>query len=245
MTSYRHSICFAIEVMTIIDKSSKMPLYAQIYESLRVAIASGKWLPREPLPPENELVGIFKVSRITIRRAVDELVAQGLVVKEKGRGTFVAPPKHSYRFTTLTSFTEELINKGFRPGTKILDFSEIPAPAEVAGQLRVAPGEPIFRLERQRFADGNVVALNLSHLPRRLCPGLGAEDVADHSLYKVLEKRYSLFIKKASRDFETVPAGSYEAPLLEVEIGTPILRLNGTVSTEDDTVVDFCIEHYK
>lgn len=229
----------------LVDKGSMIPLYVQVYEALRNNITSRTWLPRQPLPTERELMQMFDVSRITIRRAIDELVREGLVIREKGRGTFVAPPKHSYRFTTLTSFTEELIEKGYRPGTKILDFSVIRAGDEIARHLRISPDEEIIRLERQRFADGNVVALNLSHIPARLCPGLTPEDIADNSLYRVLEKRYGLYIKKASREFEMIECGPYEAKLLEVPVGTPILRLTGTVSTGEGTVVDYCIEHYK
>lgn len=229
----------------MIDKTSMIPLYAQVYKALRDGIVARKWLPRQPLPTEHELMETFNVSRITIRRAVDELVREGIVIREKGRGTYVAPPKHSYRFTTLTSFTEELIEKGFRPGTRILDFSVLPASEEVAGRLKIPPGGEILRLERQRFADGSVVALNLSHIPRKLCPDLREDDIADNSLYRVLEKKYGLYIKKASRDFEMIEAEPYEAKLLEIPVGTPILKLTGTVSTGDGIVVDYCIEHYK
>lgn len=229
----------------MIDRSSNIPLYVQVYNAMRDNITSRKWLPRQRLPSEAELVEEFNVSRITVRRAVDELVHEALVVREKGLGAFVAPPKHSYRLTTLTSFTEELIEKGFRPGTEILDFSVIPAPEDVASHLKVLPGEEILRIERRRFADGKVVALNLSHIPYKLCPGLSREDVADKSLYKVLEAKYGLYIKKASRDFEMIEAEEYEARLLEIPVGTPILKLTGTVSTGDGTVVDYHVEHYK
>lgn len=229
----------------VIDKESRIPLYVQVHELLRRRITERELLPRRALPPEPELMKAFGVSRATVRSAVDLLLHEGLVTREKGRGTFVAPPRHSYRFTTLTSFTEELIAKGVRPSSRILDFSLRPASEDVARSLGISEGEEIVRLERQRFADGDVVALNLSHLPRRLCPDLAPEDIADNSLYKVLEKKYDLYITKAHRDFETIGAGPYEAGLLAVAVGTPILKLVGTVSTAEDTVVDFCIEHYK
>lgn len=229
----------------MIDRLSNIPLYVQVYNAMRDNITSRKWLPRQRLPSEAELVEEFNVSRITVRRAVDDLVHEGLVVRQKGLGAYVAPPKHSYRLTTLTSFTEDLIEKGFRPGTEILDFSVVPATEDVACHLKLPPGEEILRIERRRFADGKVVALNLSHVPHRLCPGLSPEDVADRSLYRVLEAKYGLYITKASRDFEMIGAGQYEAQLLEIPVGTPILKLTGTVSTQDGTVVDYHVEHYK
>ncbi len=229
----------------MIDKESLIPLYVQVYEALRRRIAAREILPRQALPPEPELMKTFAVSRATVRSAVDLLLREGLVTREKGRGTFVAPPRHSYRFTTLTSFTEELLASGYRPSSRILDFSLRPAPPEVARMLGIPEGEEIIRLERQRFADGNAVGLNLSHLPHRLCPDLTADDIGGSSLYKVLEKKYGLYITKAHRDFETVKAERYEAELLGVTVGTPVLKLTGTVATAEGTVVDYCVEHYR
>lgn len=229
----------------MIDRFSNIPLYVQVYREMRSNIESGRWLPKQRIPSESELVEAYGVSRITVRRAIDELVKEGALVREKGQGTFVAPPKHSYRFTTLTSFTQELIEKGLRPGTKILDFRIIPACADLARHLRISLSSEVVRIERQRFADGEAVALNLSHVPHRLCMGISEDEVAANSLYKLLEVKYGLYIKKASRDFETVEAGPREARLLDVREGAPILKLVGTVSTGDDIVVDYCTEYYK
>lgn len=231
--------------MGMIDRLSNIPLYVQVYDAMRDNIVSHRWLPRQRLPSEAELVEQFNVSRITVRRAVDELVRDGLVIRQKGLGAFVAPPRHSSSVTMLTSLTEDLIEKGFHPGTEILDFSVVPAAVEVAQRLNLSPGEQVFRVERRRFADDKVVALNLSYIPYTVCPKLSREDVAVGSLYGVLEAKYGLSIRKASRDFEMVEAGEYEARLLEIPAGTLILRITGTVSTGDGKAVDYHIKHYK
>ncbi|MGE5588767.1 MAG: GntR family transcriptional regulator [Clostridia bacterium] len=231
--------------MGMIDRLSNIPLYVQVYNAMRDNITSHKWLPRERLPSEAELVEQFNVSRITVRRAVDELVRDGLVIRQKGLGAFIAPPRHSSSVTMLTSLTEDLIEKGFHPGTEILDFSVVPATEDLARRLILSPGEKVFRVERRRFADDKVVALNLSYIPCRLCPTLSRQDVAVGSLYGVLEAKYGLCIKKASRDFEMIEAGEYEARLLEIPVGTPILRITGTVSAADGSVVDYHVKHYK
>lgn len=231
--------------MGMIDRLSNIPLYVQVYNAMRDNITSHKWLPRERLPSEAELVEQFNVSRITVRRAVDELVRDGLVIRQKGLGAFIAPPRHSSSVTMLTSLTEDLIEKGFHPGTEILDFSVVPATEDLARRLILSPGEKVFRVERRRFADDKVVALNLSYIPCGLCPTLSRQDVAVGSLYGVLEAKYGLCIKKASRDFEMIEAGEYEARLLEIPVGTPILRITGTVSAADGSVVDYHVKHYK
>ncbi|MCR4401516.1 MAG: GntR family transcriptional regulator [Firmicutes bacterium] len=229
----------------MIDRLSNIPLYVQVYNAMRDNITSHKWLPRERLPSEAELVEQFNVSRITVRRAVDELVRDGLVIRQKGLGAFIAPPRHSSSVTMLTSLTEDLIEKGFHPGTEILDFSVVPATEDLARRLVLSPGDKVFRVERRRFADDRVVALNLSYIPCRLCPTLSRQDVAVGSLYGALEAKYGLRIKKAIREFEMIEAADYEARLLEVPVGTPILRITGTVSTADGSVVDYHVKHYK
>ncbi|HHW14314.1 MAG TPA: UTRA domain-containing protein, partial [Firmicutes bacterium] len=125
------------------------------------------------------------------------------------------------------------------------DFSRLPATPEVAQALGLREGEEIIRIERLRLADGNVVGWNLSHLPGRLCPGLAADDLGGGSLYRLLERKYGLYVAKAHRDFETVGADAHLAELLGVAVGTPVLRLSGTVATADGTTVDYCLEYYR
>ena len=206
---------------------------------MRSNIESGRWLPKQRIPSESELVEAYGVSRITVRRAIDELVKEG-ALKDVRRGRNVrCPAEAPHRFTTLTSFTQELIEKGLRPGTKILDFRIIPACADLARHLRISLGSEVVRIERQRFADGEAVALNLSHVPHRLCMGISEDEVGPNSLYKLLEVKYGLYIKKASRDFETVEAGRARPDSLMFGKGSDPEACS-TVSTGDDIVVDYC-----
>src|SRR5690349_20056601 len=134
-----------------VDRSSPMPYYAQVAEILRERIRFGTWSAGAQLPSEAELCQMFNVSRPVIRQALQDLTTEGLVIREKGRGTFVATPKISERlFQRLTGFYEDMVDQGYTPVTRVLKQRVVPASPKVASHLRIEQGMPVIEIERLR-----------------------------------------------------------------------------------------------
>jgi DNA-binding GntR family transcriptional regulator len=138
--------------------------------------------PDAPIPSKRELAQRHGLSRMTVRQAVDQLVSQGRLYRVPGRGTFAARPKIQMRLV-LSSFTEDMRRLGLQPGAGTLAVARIPAGEEVGGPLGLPPTAEVHMLERLRTADGVPMAIERTHLPAHLTPGLLEADLANQSLY--------------------------------------------------------------
>ena len=112
-----------------LNPNSRLPLYHQLYEIFQDKIRAGDWKPDDMIPPESELISTYGVSRITIRKVLEMLVKEGHIRRERGRGTFVAHPRLEHGMTRIVSFTEDMRQRGFSPGTRIIFSGLVPAPA--------------------------------------------------------------------------------------------------------------------
>ena len=223
-----------------IDKEVPIPYHYQLRELLRDEIATGRWRVNDQLPSERELCDTFKLSRTTIREALDSLVQEGLLRREKGRGTFVAEPK--ILETLLSSpigFTESMQQQGHRVETQVLRMEVIPVPRTVAQNLRLKSSEPVTVIDRLRFILGEPILVVTSYLPEKLCPSLVKEDLTRNSLYQLLHSKYGLKVVQAKRFLEAVSATEMEARLLGVRLGAPLMLLESTAYLEDSTPIEF------
>lgn len=169
----------------------------------------------DPIPSERVLCERFGVSRMTVRQAVDVLVSEGVLRREQGRGTFVAPRRIDFEMR-LTTFGEEMRSRGMEPDSRVLFVGQVPACDVVATALQVAPGEPMHHLERVRSADGAPMSLERLWVPTALVPGL-LDDGAPESVYAAL--RESGCAPTWGEDTLTaVPADSDEASLLDLPV---------------------------
>lgn len=178
----------------------------------------------DPIPSERVLAERFGVSRMTVRQAVEQLASNGRLRRIPGKGTFVAGRKIVLPLQ-LRSFTQEMRERGFTPGARVLGASTVAADATTAGALAIEPGEPVHRVERLRTADGEPVALERSHVPAAAAPGLLDVALADRSLYTVLEQAFGLVLDSGEQTIEATGASPIEAGLLEIATGTPVLCL--------------------
>src|SRR5215467_15738388 len=154
-----------------IDKNSPIPMYYQIMNQLRERIAAGEYTVNDALPPERELVEAYQVSRMTIRQAILELVNEGILVRRKGIGTFVAPPKLEQRLNSLTSFTEDMAQRGMKAGSRIISFKEMSPDPTLRKTLGLSAEEKVFECVRLRLADEDPMALETTSLVASICPG--------------------------------------------------------------------------
>src|SRR5262249_11255302 len=156
---------------------SRSPLYERVESVLAGDIADGTLSPETQLPPEDGLVERFKVSRTTVRKAIQNLVERGLVEVRRGKGTFVTQPKITQELTELTGFVEDMRAAGRTPTARLLDKRIVAADEAVAHQLALAPGTLVVRLRRVRLADGVAMSFDETYLPRELGEKVAAGDL--------------------------------------------------------------------
>ncbi len=231
--------------MDRINRTSKLPLYHQLYEILRGDILHGKWQPGDMLPPESELVKRYQISRSTVRQVLDMLVNEGLIYRQRGRGTFVAHPTLEQGLMRIISFTDDMQQRGFTPGTEVLFSGLVPAPKEIAKALEIEPGDELARLDRLRLADGEPMSIEESHLVHRYCPGVLEGDYASNPLREVLERDYGIRWMRAKQVIRAVLAPPKLARLLSIPSKSALLYIERVSYSEEDIPVEFLRVYYR
>jgi len=181
--------------------------------------------PGSPVPPERTLATDFETSRTTVRQALQELVVEGRLERQQGRGTFVALPKVTQALE-LTSYTEDMRAHGVDPTSKVLALEYVKADELLASRLAVGLGARVLLLERLRRADGEPMAIERTFLSAARFPGLRARLARAESLYEVLDEHYGVHPEVADDTVETALASPAEAALLGVDTGLPLLLLS-------------------
>jgi len=202
-----------------VSPARQEPLYRQIEAQLREAISNGAYPPGSRLPSEPELCDQYGVSRITVRHAIRNLLAEGLIVLDRGRGTFVRDRRLTAGIRGATSFSEEMRRLGRRAGARLLSLDKRRPAEEVAEQLDLDEGEEVVVVRRLRTGDDEVIGLQTAYLPARRVPGIELLDLEPESLYAVLDRSYGLIPVEAIETFRVGAAGADEAALLGVDPG--------------------------
>lgn len=209
-----------------IRKTEPLPYYAQLAELFRDAIRKGDWAPGRPLPSEQAIGEFFGISRTAVRQALAELVAEGLVRKEKGRGSFVRGPRPAeFVVQELRGFFDEMTDKGKVVETEVLQLDITVAPAEEAALLKIPTGSKVVELERLRRVDGEPICVVRTLLPSPRFAGLTGQELSGASLYEILRTAFGVEPRSGSRTVEAVAADRRRARLLGVRSGSPLLRL--------------------
>jgi GntR family transcriptional regulator len=232
--------------MKYLNRNSKVPLYQQFYETLRGDVLSSRLKPGDLLPSEADLAERFEVSSVTVRQALDMLHKEGLIYRQRGRGTFVAHPRLDQNLMRIVSFTQDMPTRGFSPASRVLGSSLIPAPREIAERLSIEPGEALARLERLRLADDEPMGIEESHLIHRYCPGiLEKHDYAVHSLREALERDYGIRTARARQTIRAIPAPARVARSLGVRPNAALLFIQRVTYSQDDVPIEFLAIYYR
>ncbi len=228
----------------MIDKSSPLPIYYQIEESIKRQIEEGELHPHDVLPSEREYAELLEISRMTVRQAINNLVNAGYLYRQKGRGTYVAEKKLEQQLLGLTSFTEEMKARGMMPSSKLLSLELIPANEKIANQLHVTTNTLIYEIIRIRLADNMPMALETAYMSADLLKGLTAE-ILNHSIYQYVEKHIGLKIGYAKQSFESTIASEVEMASLSIAKHSPILLIQRTTYLEDGRPLEFVKSSYR
>lgn len=226
---------------TSIDRSSALPFYVQLKAALEAHIERGGWQAGDRIPGEPELCRMFGVSRTVVRQALNELAYEGLLVRQKGRGTFVSSPKLSSRglVQSLDGFYKGMADRGLRVVNQVLEQAMVPAEPKVATYLRLEPMAPVTKIVRLRFIEDEPIALVTAYLPYDLCRELIGADLTEHSLYAFLEETCGLTVARGRRRIEAVGANEGEAKLLKLPAGSPLVLLESVSYLSDGTPLEY------
>jgi GntR family transcriptional regulator len=224
-----------------LSMGSPIPLYRQIHSQLRGAILSGALKPGDPLPSEAQICRQTGVSRMTARQALELLANEGLVVRHRGRGTFVASPKALLTEMEMQglSYTEIMGRAGLRVGAQVLEQRVETAPAHVRAPLRLDPGARVVRVVRIRSAGEMILSLETSYYPHARFPGLEGADLQDESILRYLQEHYDLVPAYALDTLEIEAADEQGARALGIPPGAPIARVTTVSYLQDDTPVAY------
>ena len=231
--------------MKSINRDSRLPLYTQLYEILRARITSGEWTPGEMIPPEHELIDSHQISRTTVRQTLDMLVNEGLIYRQRGRGTFVAHPPVEQALLRIISFTDDMQQRGFEPSTEVLFSGLVPAPQDISEKLQIEPGEEIARLERLRLADGEPMSVEESYLVHRYCSGVLEGDYASKPLREALERDYGIRWLRAKQVMRAIPPDRRLADLLSVGLDSALLFFERVSFSQENIPVEFLRIYYR
>jgi len=229
-----------INKVRTIDHSSPLPYYFQLKELLIEEIKKGRLKPGQQIPSEFKLCEQFKVSRTVVRQAISSLVQNGYLSRAKGRGTFVTKPKITENlFQNLTGSYEDMLARGIKLVTRVLEQTKWDADGEILKWLKLEQGEPVIKIKRLRFISSEPIALVTTYIPYKLCPPLLEENLTNQSLYNVLEEKYALRIAHGRRSLEAVSADKKTSALLGVKNGAPLMQLNSISYLEDGRPIEY------
>ncbi|MFN8520946.1 MAG: GntR family transcriptional regulator [Chloroflexota bacterium] len=217
----------------VVHPEADEPLHHALRARMREIVAGAA--PGDRLPSERSLSQRWGVARMTVRNATDALVTEGLVERRQGSGTYVLP-QPVVRFLGLTSFTQDMRERGLVPSSRLLAFEVVDADAGLAGQLHIAAGEQVLRFTRLRLGSGEPMAVETTWVAAGLVPGLAPQDL-DGSLYELLSRRYRIVPGSANVTIEPVLA----EPAVRRALGVPprqaCLRLRMTDSDTRGRVI--------
>ncbi len=226
-------------------KASPVPRYYQLREIIREKIISGQWSEGDAIPSERELGEQYGLSRMTVRQSLMELVKEGFLYREQGRGTFVARPKITQQLSKLTGFTEDMQARAQRSTTKVLKQEMWAADESIAEKLRIKPGQLLFKVQRLRLANEEPLALETALIFFIGCERLLEEDLERTSLYYLLENKYGVPPLEAEQELEASLAREDEARLLQVKVGGPVLLIRRTTYTERNQPFEYATSVYR
>jgi GntR family transcriptional regulator len=198
----------------------------------------------DALPSERRLASDLGVSRPTLRAVIDELVREGLLLRRHGSGTYVAEPKIALPLT-MTSFSDDMRQRGMRPGSRVLSFDEETAGAKLGARLKISPVDSTWAIRRLRLADDETMAIEFLHVPRRIAPTLTRRDLEGHSFYDLLHSRYGITVAAGTQTIEPTVTNDEEAAVLGVPVHAPAFLFERTSTSDKGEVVEFVRSIYR
>jgi GntR family transcriptional regulator len=225
--------------------ASSIPLYEQIKSDLQFKIDTGEWRPGDRIPSEKELEGVYNVSRITVRRAVNDLVQSGYLERQRALGTFVKAASDindKESFTVVKSFTKEMEELGKKPSTISVKVKKVPATPQLARLLDTKVGSDLLYLQRVRGADDQVITYSETYVIFHAGFSLNSADYFG-SFYEYL-KRFGIHINSQSEYVEAVPSTTELMDFLQIKKPEPLLKRVRRTADYDHQYREYSVNYY-
>lgn len=223
----------------MLGRQNPQPLHRQFEAVIRQKIESQEWEVNSCIPSENELSRIYGISRMTVRSVLNRLVDADLLYRVPGKGTFVAAPKIVSRPPSQMGLREQLEKMGYSTSTRLIHIRQVAASAQVARELMLPEGEPVYEVLRLRRVGDEPLSLHVSYLPVSLCPQLEEQDLEGQQLCDILEQNYRFTIDRVVETLEITKASAEEAQLLAVRPGVPLLFLEQIVYDQQERRIEY------
>jgi GntR family transcriptional regulator len=221
------------------------PLYMQVKEDILSKIESGVWKENARLPTERELCSEYRVSTVTMREALKQLVNEGKLVRIAGRGTFVTKPKMVARLNSLFSISRWAQQEGITVATRIIKVEIQKCNEYVSHHLSAKVGEDVTKVERVRIGNMEPLMFEVLWIPSRLCPDLHLQEMTNTPLHDILRDVYSIPLTKAVESLEPVVPDEYIKRLMGLEAKTLLLKVEHSTFTLHDEVILFANSYYR
>lgn len=225
--------------------SSPLPLYTQIREILRSRILDGSYQPHQQMPSEAEMMAMFGVSRITVRQALSDLQAEGLIFRVHGKGSFVSKPKAFQDLGRLQGFGEAMRQMGYETFARVLSLKTVTPTPQVAEKLQLPKRAKVTELQRVRFLNREPISLDVTWVPTSIGQRLAREDLAARDVFVILENDYAIALGHAELQIGSTLADERLAVQLKVDEGSPLLVIERTTHTADGTPIDYEHLYYR
>lgn len=219
--------------------------YLQLKKNLVAEIVRGVYKPHERLPSQRELGEKYSLSHMTVRRAINELIQEGVIYARQGQGLYVAEPKVQAELDPLYGFTEDMMLRGMKASSRTLLARITTASTMLAHTLQVVVGAPLVHFHRLRLADGMPMALQTIYLPHALCPDLLTHDLENGSLYEILRTEYGLHLESAESAASADLASEDEAALLQLTMPAALLVTEQLTYLDSGVPIEFARSVYR
>jgi GntR family transcriptional regulator len=224
--------------------NEKLPLYAQLKEQIIAAIARGDLAQGDQIPSQRVLSEMYRMSHMTVRRAISELLHEGVIYAIPGKGLYVTEPKQDAE-PPLRGFTEDMSQRGMVASSQVLAAEVVGASTVLSSALGVPIGTPLIYLRRLRLADGLPMAVQGSYLPQALCPGLLEHDLGRSSLFELLRNVYHLRLADGTTVVEAALADAEHAKLLGLRVPAPLLVVEQLNYLDSGQAIEFVRTAYR
>ena len=222
-----------------LERGSYVPYYRQIRDQVEALIKAGKLKPGQVIFSEGACATKLGVSKMTVRQAFQALRSEGLLIIEKGKRPMISAGRIQKDFQKLRGFTAEMIRRGLKPSSRVLQFEKTAPDAATANLLRLWRNDEVYRVRRLRYADKEIVGLETILLPARMFPDLAKTDLENQSLYALMETRYAIAVEWSEEELEAIPAEKDDAKVLQVPTGFPLFSMRRIVFAKDDIPVEY------
>ena len=223
--------------------SRPLSRYKQIEADLLAQTADGRYKKGSCIPPEQELAKQYGVSRVTMRKALEGLVAQGLLVRTPGAGTFVSRLPQAGKLPGVVSFADEMRAQGLTPRTEVTEFRLEPADGDTARRLGVEPGAPVYFFRRSQYADEVLFMLETSRMSAQEYPGISLQALQSGK-YRYFQQELGRQVACSRHTVTPILADEATAKAFGIPAGTPLLRDENTTYLDDGRILDFTVQVY-